>query len=919
MPLPRKIEGENKEHVLEEYVEMLPPKDNDEYDGYLTPSQLEQNDYEAPPKFRPFEAIPSCNLPKKSNAIGKEEEKTTNGQTNALPNSSKTAVTANYVVEICTTDPDTDSKGQVENESFDPYQPKIASRELNGKQSYNLERIKQTIASNPENGETPLSKLTSKITSIFRKNTSKNAYENHTLTEDTSEREDNKVMITVKDRPLPPIPSHIKPDPNKGDNSNKDLFKKPFPIPRPNIGPVNIPNYLDLDSYRKPQNQPSSDASEAQSEEDGQLYEDTAEQVYENSKETVGNAKPIKQSKPFIPIPYLTADSGAPKSSELEDEDETQIYENTESAISKNGTKMLRPPPSIPITTNKTNQLPLPSFKNSKDDKTNKVNVGKIAVVKKHIAQAKPIPAPPPFNLPASKITSKGSSEPLVNKSGESEDAQEDQIYENTGKITETITKKRITQIKSIPATRPVNLPTNKISSKGYSLSLVNKSRESEDEEEDQIYENTGKVTNEKRAIQIKSLPSGPVLVFPSGPGKTNAYPPSFKLKKPEDEELEDEETDLIYENTGMRVTNNQPLTQVNQVFPIQNVASDLSEASEDIEEIYENTNVNLPDVGAGFYVELMRNKPVPQQAYVPSRQDKSANTFDVIDKTDAPSKHNTPFPKTQKSLWTKIQTAHTSDSEAENPAETKNVSFDLDLTLLLTQQLKEREAKQQNEGNKLIDVNVETVDKRVHDLLDDNPVERSIGSLPMKLSVKTNLSKRPLPEVPTARSSLKSINSSPLSKKKSTQSSAERPRLNYENKRLNFDPTESIRERVQSASRASRPGEYNFNDEPFYRNTDRKGAKQLLRGLEDGAFLFRPSETFFLGLTIKHSNHFYNFGLEKAENNMIRLNADGEISPEFGSLSEFVDYFINEPFTFEDRNNVVQIFLKPLLPPDLF
>ncbi|KAJ8933096.1 hypothetical protein NQ318_010677 [Aromia moschata] len=110
------------------------------------------------------------------------------------------------------------------------------------------------------------------------------------------------------------------------------------------------------------------------------------------------------------------------------------------------------------------------------------------------------------------------------------------------------------------------------------------------------------------------------------------------------------------------------------------------------------------------------------------------------------------------------------------------------------------------------------------------------------------------------------------------------------------------------------------LNDEPFCRNTDRKRAMQLLRNLEDGAFLFRPSKTFFLGLTIKRCNKFYNFGLEEAENNMIRLNAGGETKyPEFASLSELVDYFIEEPIMFKEGNNVIKIFLKPLLPPDLF
>ncbi|XP_056633036.1 uncharacterized protein LOC130442719 [Diorhabda sublineata] len=113
----------------------------------------------------------------------------------------------------------------------------------------------------------------------------------------------------------------------------------------------------------------------------------------------------------------------------------------------------------------------------------------------------------------------------------------------------------------------------------------------------------------------------------------------------------------------------------------------------------------------------------------------------------------------------------------------------------------------------------------------------------------------------------------------------------------------------------------FDINNEPFFRNIDRKGAKRLLANLTDGAFLFRPSEKYFLVLTIKFNGKFHNLGIERTVDNKIRLNADMKsISPEFGTMRAFVDYFTKEPVTFKENNgNLVEIFLNPVLPVDIF
>lgn len=111
-----------------------------------------------------------------------------------------------------------------------------------------------------------------------------------------------------------------------------------------------------------------------------------------------------------------------------------------------------------------------------------------------------------------------------------------------------------------------------------------------------------------------------------------------------------------------------------------------------------------------------------------------------------------------------------------------------------------------------------------------------------------------------------------------------------------------------------------NINDEPFYRNTDRKGAKQLLQDLEDGAFLFRPSENYYLTLSLKYENKYFNLGIDKGENNRIRLNTEDEnLSPEFATLKEFVEHFTKEYLTFQHKDRILRVHLKPALTADRF
>jgi hypothetical protein len=62
----------------------------------------------------------------------------------------------------------------------------------------------------------------------------------------------------------------------------------------------------------------------------------------------------------------------------------------------------------------------------------------------------------------------------------------------------------------------------------------------------------------------------------------------------------------------------------------------------------------------------------------------------------------------------------------------------------------------------------------------------------------------------------------------------------------------------------------------------------------------------------------FFNLGIEKTDNQTIRLYTEGEnTSPEFSSLTDFVSHFTTELLSFQHRDRVIEVYLKPILPPN--
>ncbi|XP_056633585.1 uncharacterized protein LOC130443128 [Diorhabda sublineata] len=111
-----------------------------------------------------------------------------------------------------------------------------------------------------------------------------------------------------------------------------------------------------------------------------------------------------------------------------------------------------------------------------------------------------------------------------------------------------------------------------------------------------------------------------------------------------------------------------------------------------------------------------------------------------------------------------------------------------------------------------------------------------------------------------------------------------------------------------------------NINYERFFRNTDRKGAKLILRNLPDRAFLFRPSHRFFLVLTIKYHNNIINLGINQTPDKKLSLDTEtGDFPMKFDSLTDMVSYFTDEEITFMTDGEYLQMRLNPVLPPDLF
>lgn len=86
----------------------------------------------------------------------------------------------------------------------------------------------------------------------------------------------------------------------------------------------------------------------------------------------------------------------------------------------------------------------------------------------------------------------------------------------------------------------------------------------------------------------------------------------------------------------------------------------------------------------------------------------------------------------------------------------------------------------------------------------------------------------------------------------------------------------------------------------PSYRETDRKGARRLLSGLDDGAFLIRPSRQneYVCTLSIMTAVKMYNLGVEKKSDGTFAFSTVEENfqQPKLYSIGELITHYSKTP-----------------------
>ncbi|KAK5649291.1 hypothetical protein RI129_000320 [Pyrocoelia pectoralis] len=102
-----------------------------------------------------------------------------------------------------------------------------------------------------------------------------------------------------------------------------------------------------------------------------------------------------------------------------------------------------------------------------------------------------------------------------------------------------------------------------------------------------------------------------------------------------------------------------------------------------------------------------------------------------------------------------------------------------------------------------------------------------------------------------------------------------------------------------------------------YYRETDRKGARMLLTGLEDGAFIIRPSrqQKYLCTISIMHTKKMFNIGIERNSDSTLTfgdLNQDMSL-PKFYAIQDIINYFSKNPIPLYGE----YVKLKHLLPPN--
>uniref|UniRef100_A0A1Y1MI34 SH2 domain-containing protein n=1 Tax=Photinus pyralis TaxID=7054 RepID=A0A1Y1MI34_PHOPY len=102
-----------------------------------------------------------------------------------------------------------------------------------------------------------------------------------------------------------------------------------------------------------------------------------------------------------------------------------------------------------------------------------------------------------------------------------------------------------------------------------------------------------------------------------------------------------------------------------------------------------------------------------------------------------------------------------------------------------------------------------------------------------------------------------------------------------------------------------------------YYRETDRKGARMLLTGLEEGAFVIRPSRQnkYLCTISIMHTKKMFNIGIERNSDSTLTfgdLNENTNLPP-FYTIKDIINYFTTNPIPLYGE----YVQLKNILPPN--
>lgn len=103
-----------------------------------------------------------------------------------------------------------------------------------------------------------------------------------------------------------------------------------------------------------------------------------------------------------------------------------------------------------------------------------------------------------------------------------------------------------------------------------------------------------------------------------------------------------------------------------------------------------------------------------------------------------------------------------------------------------------------------------------------------------------------------------------------------------------------------------------------YYRQTDRKGAEILLAGLENGAFLIRPSNKFSYTLSIKDSKKIFNIGVIKESEKYCCMIAMGQQANMFDSVQEMINFYLENPLHVRNGNEFITLHIKNLIQPHM-